>query len=91
MRIVLSFCLSVCSFVPNVIWLDEITEALKNCATALNQLIVTCNSLPETAENKVREKNTALPYIKYLHRYVNFAIGNVACQLIQRNVGEESS
>lgn len=90
-RIVLNFCLTVCSFVPNVIWLDEITEALKNCATALNHFIAMCNCLPETPETKVREKNTALPYLKYLHRYVNFAIGNVACQLIQRNVGEESS
>lgn len=71
------FCLTMCSYTPKVTWLDEIAEALKNCSNALTHFITMCNCF--TVESKVREMNSALPYMQFVYRYVNYAIGNVAC------------
>lgn len=90
-RIVLHFCIAVCSYTPKVTWLDEIAEALKNCSTALTEFIAMCNCIPAKSEADRRAINSVLPFMQFVYRYVNYAIGNVASQLINRNFGEETS
>ena len=83
--------LSICSYTPKVNWLDEVAEALKNCMTALNHYISLSNNFPVRVHSEMIESNKLLPFARTMLKYVNYGIGNIACQLIQRNVGEEEA
>ena len=52
-RICLMFSLMMSSHVPDVIWLDEISEALKNCAVGLNSYLSMKSNLPYKAQLKL--------------------------------------
>ena len=87
-RVILQLTLYMCSYLPKVTWLDEIAEALKNCAIGLNHFISMSDNFPVQAASKIYELNTTLPWMKMMLRNVTFGLGNVSCQLIQRNFGE---
>ena len=46
LRSVMKFSLMLVNINPDVTWLDEITEALKNTATSLNDYIIFSQNLP---------------------------------------------
>ena len=78
-RVVLFMTLSVCAYTPKVTWLDEVAEALKNCMTSLNHYISLSHNFPVKVHNEMIENNKLLPYIRMMLKYVNYAIGNIAC------------
>lgn len=45
-KIILQFCMMMCAHKPDVTWLDEISEALKNCAEGLNSYLIMYSNLP---------------------------------------------
>ena len=49
-RICLMFSLMMLAHKPDVTWLDEIAEALKNCASGLNSYLIMYQNLPWKAQ-----------------------------------------
>lgn len=89
-RVLTELALGVSSYIPNVTWLDEISEAIKNCIIGSNHFIAMCHNYPTSVVDKLMACNTVVPYLVNFQRHMNYALGNVACQLIQRNYGEEN-
>lgn len=88
-RVTLFMNLSMVSFESKVTWLDEIAEALKNCANAMNHFISMSHNFPVSRQSAddFLKKNTLLPKVITMLRQVCYGLGRVSCQLIQRNFG----
>ena len=90
-QVVTELALGFSCYVPKVTWLDEIAEAIKHCITGSNHAISMCNNFPPNQHaEKLRNCNTLVPCLVNFLRHMNYALGNIACQLIQRNYGEEN-
>ena len=92
LRVILMFSLMVCAHKADVTWLDEIAEALRNCAEALDFYIIMTQNIPFSGLKKIGESDTFIKVIDQSQRAVCYAIGHVSYRLILLNVddGEES-
>ena len=86
-KIVTHLALGVSCFIPSVTWLDEIAEALRNCMQGCTTFIDMSNNYPSAHCNKLNEINSTKKYLMQTMRNLQYSLGNVACQLIQRDYG----
>jgi hypothetical protein len=65
LRSVMKFSLMLINFNPDVTWLDEISEALKNTATSLNDYVVFSQNLPIPIKNALEGKDVFLEFVNF--------------------------
>ena len=87
-RITLMYNLMMNAHKPDVIWLDEISEALKNSAEGLNTYLVMNQNLPFETQNKISKLDSYATLVKESLRAINYTIGVVAYRLILLNKDE---
>ena len=73
---------------PELIWLDEIAEALKNCAEGLNAYLVMNQNLPLKVQSRISKLDTYGNLVKESLRAISYSIGVVAYRLILLNKDE---
>lgn len=78
----MKFALMLINFKSDVIWLDEITEALKNTATSLNDYIIFTQNLPIKIKKQVQGKDGFLNFVNFTQRQLSYTIGIVTYRLI---------
>ena len=84
-RISLMFSMMMCAHQPNVTWLDEIAEALKNCADGLNQYLLMYKSLPYKKQLDLMKVDTYRRVVEESLSMVCHCIGVVSYRLIQKD------
>ena len=58
MRVILMFCFMVCAHKAEVVELDEIAEALRNCADGLDQYINMTKNIPYSGKKKIGDDDS---------------------------------
>ena len=89
-RIVLMFSMMMCAHKPHVTWLDEIAEALKNCADGLNLYLLMYKNLPYKKQLDLMKVDTYRRVVEESLRMVCHCIGVVAYRLILTDDKEDS-
>ena len=88
-RISLMFSLMVCTHKPEVLWLDEIAEALRNCAEGLDSYILLKQNMLYADRKAISAHDKAFhDTVEASQRMVCYGIGVVAYRLIQLNSSE---
>ena len=87
-RISLMYSLMMSAHKPELIWLDEIAEALKNCAEGLNAYLVMNQNLPLKVQSRISKLDTYGNLVKESLRAISYSIGVVAYRLILLNKDE---
>lgn len=67
---------------PDVTWLDEISEALKNCVEGMNSYLVMQHNLPHSSQMRVAKVDSYRKVIEESLRALNYSIGVIAYRLI---------
>ena len=73
---------------PDIVWLDEIAEALKNSAEGLNSYLQMTLNLPLKAQKDLKEVDTYRIVVEESLRAISYSIGVVAYRLILLNKTE---
>ena len=90
-RFSLMFLLTACSYKPDVVWLDEAAEALRNCANGLNAyLLARQNSLPKVRK-QLEVVDTFHKSAEQYQRMVYYSIGVLAYHLARLNKDETAT
>lgn len=84
-RIALMFSLMMSAHKPEVTWLDEIAEALKNCAEGLNSYLLMYSNLPYKKQISMMKVDSYRKVVEESLRFVSYSIGQIAYRLIQFN------
>ena len=84
----MKFALMLVNLNPDVTWLDEITEALKNTATSLNDYIIFSQNLPIKIKRQLHDKDCFLDFVTFTQRQLSYTIGIVTYRLIQMDAVE---
>ena len=87
-RIALMYNLMMSAHKPDLIWLDEISEALKNSAEGLNAYLVMNQNLPYQVQNRISKLDSYITLVRESLRAINYTIGVVAYRLILLNKDE---
>ena len=84
------FTLALCSYKPEVTWLDEASEALCNCATGYNSyLLARQNTLP-SVQSQLDQNDSFYNGVLESQRKTIYAIGAICYHLVQLNKEEAS-
>lgn len=86
--ICLMFSLMMSSHKPDIIWLDEISEALKNCAEGLNSYLIMQYNLPVKAIFKLEQVDSFATHVRENLRAVTYSIGVISYRLIHMEKDE---
>ena len=70
---------------PDVIWLDEIAEALKNCAEGLNSYMLMYLNLPKKTQMRLNKIDTYRKIVEESLRSIGYSIGVISYRLILLN------
>ena len=73
---------------PGVIWLDEISQALKNTAEGLNTYLVMNQNLPLKIQARINKLDSYSVLIKESLRAINYTISVISYRLILLNKNE---
>ena len=84
-RHALTFSLAVCTHKPEVIYLDEITEALRNCATGLDSYLLMKMNMMPSQQKSLNGVDTFNKLVEESQRMVCYSIGFVTYLLVQLN------
>ena len=87
-RICLMFSLMMTAHKPDVTWLDEIAEALRNCADGLNSYLNMYKNLPYKAQMKLAKVDKFRKHVEESLRAINYSIGVVSYRLMHLNKDE---
>jgi len=87
-RMSLMFNLMMTAHKPDITWLDEIAEALKNSAEGLNSYLQMFQNLSLPAQEKLNEIDTYRKVVEESLRAICYSIGVVAYRLIHMNKDE---
>ena len=75
------FIMTLCAYAPEVVWLDEAAEALRNCASGLDSyLLARQNTLPAIRKQLDKADSFHKTILQY-QRMVFYAIGVVSYHL----------
>lgn len=80
-RIALLFSLMMSAHKPEVTWLDEISEALMNCAEGLNFYLVMSSNLPKRTQLKLQSIDSYKKLVEESLRSICYSIGVLAYRL----------
>lgn len=80
-RTALMFSLMMSAHKPQVTWLDEISEALKNCAEGLNSYLNMYNNLPYQTQIKLMPIDSYRKVVEESLRAICYSIGVLAYRL----------
>lgn len=81
-RITLMYNIMMNAHKPDVIWLDEISEALKNTAEGLNAYLVMNQNLPLKVQARISKIDSYGVIVRESLRAISYTIGVVAYRLI---------
>ena len=76
------FNLFMCSHKPNVTWLDEVAEGLRNCAEGLESYIVMNKNTQSPGQKRLKDLDTFLRLVEESQRAICYSIGAVSYRLM---------
>jgi hypothetical protein len=80
-KTILQFCMMMCAHKPEVTWLDEISEALKNCAEGLNSYLIMYSNLPFQHQIRLKPIDKYRTVVDESLRTICYSIGALAYRL----------
>ena len=87
----MKFALMLVNFDPDITWLDEVTEALKNTITSLNDYVIFSHNIPIKIKRSLFDSDSFLKFVHFTQRQLGYTIGIVTYRLIQMEDLEQSS
>jgi hypothetical protein len=92
LRSIMLFCLFFTSFEVDVTWLDEIAEGLKHATTAINNALLSVQSIRlESKPTFTMDNDELVIYLQNVIRQISYTIGWVSGRLIQQKQDENDT